>query len=119
MCRDTFKDDSSAFTPTHNTVVQPIGHDINIIIIVVFKTFIIIQPPVQHILGELEVDEFDVTFKVDEYVLRFEVAVHNRVFVQVLEHEQHLAGVQASVHFGELAVDSQMVEKLAARFIIG
>ena len=60
--------------------------------------------------GEAEVAQLAVAVRTDEDVLRLEVAIDDRVRMQVLEPEHHLGGVEARLpSMGEMGLISMQV----------
>lgn len=65
-------------------------------------------------LREPEIGDLDVTFVIQEYILRLEVPVDNVQAVQVLDREQNLGGVEPRDVVRELDGLSEVTEEFAA-----
>uniref|UniRef100_A0A182Q467 Uncharacterized protein n=1 Tax=Anopheles farauti TaxID=69004 RepID=A0A182Q467_9DIPT len=69
-------------------------------------------------LREPKVRHLQVALRVDQQILRLQIAVDQIEIVQVLEREHDLGGVEARVRLGEPADLAQVREHLAARHVL-
>ena len=68
----------------------------------------------QALFGQAKVSDFDVSFMVQENVLRLQVTVDDSILVEISERFNELRGVEACPPLAELLVFAQMVKELAA-----
>jgi hypothetical protein len=65
-------------------------------------------------LSEAKIGELDVSIDVEQYVLGFEVPIHDPLCMHVFEGEEDFCGVESCPVFGENLVSLQVREELAA-----
>jgi hypothetical protein len=69
---------------------------------------------VLHKLGKSKVGQLEVAARIEDEVLRLEIAVDDRLLVQILESKQHLGTIEACATLGEMVLLAQMSKQLTA-----
>ena len=68
-------------------------------------------------LAQTKVNELDVAFEIDKYILELQIAVYDTSVVEMLERERKLRAVEAGTLDGKFAHLGKVEEELAARAV--